>query len=358
MKLLMVAPVPPPYGGIANWVRLLEKRISDDPTIRLTEILDISPHKRESEGRTLFDRVVVQGLRMFQLRKQLIASVQKERPDVIHMTTSGSLAILRDILLLKAAHTLGVPVVYHLHFGRVPQMAAANSLEWRLLQRAMKLAAMTLCMDEGTYQTLQEFVPPEKAACIPNPFDLATVNSEGSPIRREVMFLGWCIPAKGVEELLTAWDILQERFPDWTVRLVGPVSPEYREKLTAEHITDRVIFEGELPHEDALDRLDSAGIFTLPSHTEGFPNAVLEAMAYRKPIAATTVGAIPQMLDGAGILIPPRDPDALAQALARLMSDGELRAKLGENARRRLEEKYEMNVVFAAYQRLWKGVCR
>ena len=107
MKVLLVSPQPPPYGGIANWSKMILEYASHTEDVLRT--INIAPKKRSTEGRNLFDRVFVSGIEMFAKRRELKKEIKNNRPDVIHMTTSGSLAIIRDILLLKTAKNTVCP---------------------------------------------------------------------------------------------------------------------------------------------------------------------------------------------------------------------------------------------------------
>lgn len=97
-------------------------------------------------------------------------------------------------------------------------------------------------------------------------------------------------------------------------------------------------------HQNPEEILAAIDIFILPSHWEGFPTSVLEAMLYRKPVIASNVGGIPEMIDDGvdGILIPPKNPEALAEALLKMLSDPDFADMLGENARRKALEKFRL----------------
>src|SRR5207248_3062264 len=102
----------------------------------------------------------------------------------------------------------------------------------------------------------------------------------------------------------------------------------------------RVRFLGHCP--DVPPVMETADLFVLPSHKEGLPNAVLEAMAMGLPVVATNAGGTGEVvLDGeTGLLVPPADPPALGAALCRLLEDAALRARLVEGAQRRLEAQF------------------
>ena len=85
-----------------------------------------------------------------------------------------------------------------------------------------------------------------------------------------------------------------------------------------------------------------ATLLTVPSHTEGSPNVVLEGMAAGLAIAATTVGGVPEILEqgGTGLMVPARNPEAMADAILRILNDPELRARLGSAAQLRVESDF------------------
>ncbi len=99
---------------------------------------------------------------------------------------------------------------------------------------------------------------------------------------------------------------------------------------------------GQIP--DAAKYLKAFDIFVLPSVKEGLPYAILEAMAAGLPIVATKVGGIPEMItDGeSGLLVPPKNPEALATAIEKLIAAPELRARLGQNAAAVADAKFSL----------------
>jgi glycosyltransferase involved in cell wall biosynthesis len=105
-------------------------------------------------------------------------------------------------------------------------------------------------------------------------------------------------------------------------------------------ISRHVIFAGH--RQDVRPFYSIAMLLTLPSHTEGSPNVVLEAMAAGVPVAATAVGGVPEILtDGVtGLVVPPNDVLSMAEAIRRLLGDGALRDRLARAARVRIEESF------------------
>ena len=356
-KIALVAPVPPPYGGIANWVVMLGEYVKQQSEVEFVHV-NIAPKKRDLDGRTLWDRVVGQGFAMFKQKKELKKVIKENQIDVIHMTTSGQLAIIRDIQMLKLAKKKKIPTVYHIHFGRIPEIVKNNTREWSLIKKAMRLASCVMAIDEKTRSAIQEYLPEANVCCVPNPFDVTKMQGFMQSVenRDEIVYLGWVVKTKGIEELLSAWNGVSKNNPTWQLRLIGPYNEEYYQALKNQYSFERVIFEGEQSHDNAMKMLSKASVFILPSYTEGFPNVVLEAMALGKPIIATDVGAIPDMLKDCGVVIPAKNAQAIEEALNSLLKNEELRKELGEKAQKKLLQEYTLETVVKEYMRIWNEV--
>ena len=108
------------------------------------------------------------------------------------------------------------------------------------------------------------------------------------------------------------------------------------------NIADRVTFAGQ--QHDIPTWLAAFDIFALSSNWEGMSNALLEAMATQLPVVATAVGGTPEVVvdSETGLLIPPRDPDALAQAIARLLRNPDLRDRMGQAGRKRIKRYFSI----------------
>jgi glycosyltransferase involved in cell wall biosynthesis len=163
-----------------------------------------------------------------------------------------------------------------------------------------------------------------------------------------VGMLGRLTPNKGHRVLLKAIPKIVEKIGDEVVFLIvgGPSVGEERygdslvEKAREMNIEERVRFTGPMVEISSL--LSLMDIYVMPSHKESFGLSLLEAMAHRLPVVVTAAGGPLEVIedDVSGFLIPPRDPDRLADAVVRLANDSELRRRLGDGARRRVEENF------------------
>lgn len=355
MRVLLVSPLPPPYGGIAHWTQLMLTHAitSRDSEVEL-KVLDTAPRQRrelevrrlarlrEGVGRMLVDNV------------RLVRSLVDYRPDIIHLNTSGQLAFVRDAVMSVLMGIFRVPFVYHLRFGRMPEIIAAETLEWRIARFTVRRAACIIALDPATEQALRDVGVARSVVRIPNPIpDDRILSAHDQRERRNVvLFVGWVIPAKGIGELLTAWESIDHR--NWRLEIAGPADSDYLELLEKSGIPEGVDLLGGLDNNEIMERLRRSKVFALPSYTEGFPNAVLEAMASGVAVVSTSVGAIPDMLSGgSGIVVPPRDPVALAGALDRLMIDSDLARRMGVSAWETARDRFSMSTVFECYKHLW-----
>ncbi|MCB8985998.1 MAG: glycosyltransferase family 4 protein [Ardenticatenaceae bacterium] len=215
----------------------------------------------------------------------------------------------------------------------------------------------------------QQFMPyvndPEKIIVVPNAItlkrfdpglDSLTIRSVLGlePSVPVVVLVGRIDPWKGQAELIQAASIVLEEHPETVFLLIGQGDPEYMEKLKQLvvdlELGEKVLFLG---HRDDIPQiLAAADIATMPSYYEAFGLVALESMAMAKPVIATKAGGVPEFLvDGEmGILIPPSDADALAEAIIRLLNDPDKANQMGRRGRKHVEQYYS----FPQYQRRFR----
>ncbi len=353
LRVCLITPVPPPFsGGIERWSKILTEYVAlrSDTSF---DIIDISVRWRESYDEAVWKRAIGGNI---QLARDCIRLVRclRRKPHVVHLTTPGGLATFRDNIMSRIAAGMGVPVVYHLHFGRVPQVIATNSLEARNLKSTAQRVFSVMPIDMATEAALREWSPKARITRVPNCVDLNCLpkRTEVDGVQPSVVFLGNVLSTKGVCELLEAWAEL--RPTGWRLKIVGEYDPGFQKELAARYPSETVEYLGNKPHGEAMEILAQASVFILPSYTEGFPNAVLEAMALGKPIIGTRVGAIPEMLDGdCGVLISPKSSREVRDALELLIKDRDLRNRLAKKARARASQEYSLESVFNQYRQVW-----
>jgi glycosyltransferase involved in cell wall biosynthesis len=169
-------------------------------------------------------------------------------------------------------------------------------------------------------------------------------------------------PQKGTKYLLEAVPIVSARFPDVHVFFVGAVHPQdrqvYLHRAEELGIGSQVHLCGIQP--DVRPYLRLCDVFVLPSIAEGFGISVVEAMAMERACVATQIFALPEVIaDGrSGILVEPMDPTALAKAIIRLLENAPLRARMGAEGRKIVQEKFDVGRTVPALESLYVRLCR
>lgn len=358
IQVCLVSAFPPPYGGISHWTSMVIAYAKGREDVQIT-LINTAPSWRSLHSDGVLLRALGGGIQLVRDVWRLVKVLRKKRFDVIHLATSGHLSSVRDVVIACLAAWFGVPLVFHIRFGRIPAIAVAETLEWRLLRSVMRRAAMVLAIDGTTFNAVHRHVPEANLSLIPNCVNLAGLPAPkpDSVDTRNALFVGWVLPTKGVGELCESWSKIQPE--GWTLEIVGPVDEAYKDQLQAQFPVNSIKFVGLLPHAETMERMAQCDLFVLPSYTEGFPNAVVEAMALGRPIVATTVGAIPEMLHGeAGILVESRNVEQLTAAIRLVIDDPDLRRKLGMRAKEKATTKYSIDAVFDAYVACWNRVSK
>ena len=185
----------------------------------------------------------------------------------------------------------------------------------------------------------------------PNPYLPKDLQRSATVSEQKVIgFIGRLEPRKGVVELAKALCQVLPDFPEWKVKIAGSstrscvsgTDPAAVVKKQLARFGDQIEFQDRIEPSDVPHWLASVGLCVFPSIWETFSYVTLEAAQAGRAIIGTRTGAVPEILDNgrAGLIVPPGDVKALAQALRKLMADAELRRSLGGAAKKRFEERF------------------
>lgn len=226
-----------------------------------------------------------------------------------------------------------------------------NRLDPWSLRRAFRV--MTVCgpfadviqrqgVPAEKISVLHNFVKPYSA---PSPEDTTRLRQElGLGEEKVILSVGRLSSEKGHADLLESIALLRDDsgLPAYRVLLVGdgPEQGNLQQLAARLWISDRVVMAGF--QRNVAPYYALATIFTLPSHSEGSPNVVLEAMSAGLPVVATSVGGVPEIVEDGrtGILVPSRNPGALAEGLRQVLASQELRERLGTAAKQQADSSY------------------
>ena len=355
INVCLVSPLPPPYGGISHWTQMVANHASKMDDVNLV-VVDIAPKWRSIHNTGLLIRSIGGAIQLIINIFELIKSLISNRIHVLHLTTPGHLAVVRDLVIAYITSIFGLKFIYHIRFGRIPIIAKANSIEWRIIQKVMMKASSVIAIDQTTYSAIQRFTTDVNVILLPNCVNIPSPSTTTQNVsnRKTILFIGWVIPGKGISELIEAWSQMNSK--NWTLDIIGPGDTKYQSHLLQKFKPNNVNFLGELTHANAMENMEKCDIFVLPSHSEGFPNVLLEAMVRGRPIIATDVGAIPEMLaNNSGAVIKSKDVDALRNKIEQFISDPQLRKNIGETAYIKALDLYTIDKVFNSYTQLWRS---
>jgi glycosyltransferase involved in cell wall biosynthesis len=293
----------------------------------------------------------VRSSRLYELRGALALArlLRRERADVLHTHTHLAASILGRL----AARGAGAAVVSHLHIENHFRPQALPRAVSRTLDNATaRLCARLVAVSDATRESFEaQGFPRERMETVHNGISLDGA-SPSTSLRSDlgipadavlVAHVGRLAPVKGQRELIAAL----AHAPRVHAVLVGEdleTSGAYRSELEADAewlgVADRVVFAGY--RAAAAAELAEVDALVLPSHVEGLPVVILEAMARAKPVIATPVGGTAELVVDrvTGILVPPGDVEALSGALAWLAEHADEARQLGEAGRRRVEEDF------------------
>jgi glycosyltransferase involved in cell wall biosynthesis len=274
---------------------------------------------------------------------RLARVLRRRRADVLHTHTLAAANALGRL----AARSARVPVISHLHIENHFRPATEPLLR-RLDNATARLSARLIAVSEDTKRAYERQGYPRRIEVLYNGVRVppnGVVPHNDPPLIGEIARL---CDVKGQRELIRALaDVPRARLvlAGRDLEQGGAFQAELEREAERAGVSDRVEFGY---RDDVGALLDELDVVALPSWTEGLPLVVLEAMAHGRPVVATPVGGTPEVVaDGeTGLLVPPRDPAALAAALRRVLDDEALARRLGETARRRVEEQFtleEMN---------------
>lgn len=287
-------------------------------------------------------------------------TIERFRPDLVSLHTAkagvvGRLALWRS----------DIPVIYTAHgwsfTAGIPRLEAAVYSGIERLMAPLATRIVNVCEYEQDLTLARRVGAPSRHVVVHNampdvPEDLRSNPAEDPP--RLVMVARFA-EQKDHATLLEALSACRDL--DWTIDLVGGGPLEREVRATAEKLSlaDRVAFLG--ARNDVAAVLAKAQVFVLATRWEGFPRSVLEAMRAGLPAVASEVGGMRESIaDGVnGFIVPPGDPEALADRLRQLIADPEARRRMGVAGRERYERQFRFETMFertfAVYQEALEG---
>jgi glycosyltransferase involved in cell wall biosynthesis len=289
--------------------------------------------------------------------------VKTWRPDIIHVhhtLTSPLGSIFGKLLgvpvIIRTEHTARNRLGFGQRFTGIPALALADSV---------------ICNSNATCRSLswwESALASDKCLTIYNGVDLLKIDeslSDRTEIRKEIgvkandFVIGHVarlIPAKDQRSLIEAMKIVVAKPSQAKLVIVGdgPLRGDLESLVQILGLRDNIIFTGAVTRRKVYEILHAIDIFVMSSLWEGFCNALVEAMAARKPIITTNVGPLPEVVGEVGKFVPPSSPEILAEAILEMASaSSDLLKSVGEAGRQRVEEKFTIERTAEGYEQLY-----
>jgi glycosyltransferase involved in cell wall biosynthesis len=295
---------------------------------------------------------------------QLIAAIARCGAEVVHINTSLSpKAFWRDLLYVAAAKACGARVVYQVHGGSLPELGRSGPMR-HLLRVTLQWPDVIVVLARSELEEMRALVPRQQVVLVPNAIDCASFvrlrhAAPQARTRLKLLHLGRLVRVKGIFEMVQA--LAAARRMGVAASLViagdGPDLPALKSLVAELHLESEVTFAGPAFGSRKLGLLGEADVLLLPTyHREGLPYALLEAMAAGLVPVATRVGAIPDVAaEGVhALFVPPRDPEAIARAIAVLAADRARLARMSAACRERVAACYSVERLAEDFTALYR----
>jgi glycosyltransferase involved in cell wall biosynthesis len=349
-RILLVGPMPPTKGGITTFMlNLMSSYLKDDFEFVPYDIT--RPPKLDVIDNWGYGAVLRGGpVRILQGVLLIIWHflafpflVISRRIDLVQMHSSDYQVFWEGVVYAILARAVGRPAVLRLGGSFDLFHGGSPPLIQRWIAAALRIPQCIIAQSQFAHDYLRRAGRVGEIIVLPNWIrdpNLAR-KTTADPSHLLCLFIASNeARRKGVEEVIEAMRQLDAADSPARFHLAA-MTPSLMERVGCLGLNNIHAIEGPAEHTRILGLMRSADVFLLPSHGEGFPNSLVEAMAAGMACVVTPVGAIPEMVaDGGALVIPIGDAAALGSAIERLAADPELRRRLGEEAQRTIRARY------------------
>ncbi|MEA1996433.1 MAG: glycosyltransferase family 4 protein [Gemmatimonadota bacterium] len=354
-KILVLGPLPPPYGGgVASVVgSQLGSPALKGFDIRCLDTMAAERCQESVAGRTILSICFF---------SRLLVSLLFFRPDLVHLHGSAYFSFFEKSVMLLLCRLAGRKVIIQVHSGNFENFYRRTALKSYVrfaLNRASAVVAVSAYW-KSFLSKLSRAEVYEVPNCAGEKFFLDRASpDQGS----DIVFVGQLSRPKGVLELLDAVHILRrDRGLGNRLVLAGGEGPSGELERVKARIESLGLSGVEIALREPPDKvrrmLARAAIFVLPSHAEGLPVSLLEAMAVGLPVVASRVGGITDaIIEGEnGFLVPVGDSRMLAERIAGLLGDSALRSAMGQRNHKKALERYHPRITGSIIRELYETV--
>lgn len=361
IKVLMIGPGEGIGGGIStliqNFLPGLMKKVP------VFYIHSVSRRPLKYSGRFSFQNVLIAFSQYF----RFLIALLRVRPNIIHLHTSQGIAWIKDTFFIIIGKAVLCQIVLHMHGGNFEKLYDNFPYILQLYTRwIFRLTDVVIAVSSEWKNRLARLIPVEKIFVLRNCIDIQGIRPKSSYPSADtvnILFLGRVGQQKGAFDLLDAIQQIKSKHLKIHVWMVGPEEVEGDNEYARTYLENHKLMDicelvGVVSKEKADQFYQNADIFVLPSHYEGLPMVVLEALAAGLPVVATPVGGIPEVVhDGYnGYLTPIRNPTNLASNLVNLINDAGTRKTMGLRSREIAEQMLSIEIYVEKLEKLYSQI--
>jgi glycosyltransferase involved in cell wall biosynthesis len=354
-KTLIVGPLPPPYHGVAMVIKWLIDELRKRNGFDFIHLNTQDSKKSRNFGKFTPRNSWFALKGIFVLLKLL----SREEIEVVYIPISQNFwGFARDsIFILTAGLIFRKKVVIHLHGGYFKTFYQNGSrLRKRYIKFVFNYVDRGIVLGHCLRYLLEDVLPEDKIDVVYNGIDVRPFdeieNQKEKNGKFKILFAGVLDETKGFFDLIKAVPILKRYYPDIEAHFVGRWQAHgFKERVESyvneNNLKTQVKFLGVIPEEEKFKQFKSSDVFVLPTyfHLEGQPLVILEAMAARLPVITSDKGSIKEVItDGQnGFIISPRSPHQIAEKIAMLIENKNLREKMGEKNHKKVKERFTLD---------------
>jgi len=328
-------------GGISTLIgEILNSDLKDDFAVEYIE--------SQAEDFKSFDKLILAVKAVF----LFIVKILTKNPSLVYVHIGSNASLYRESFFVVIAKIFCKKTVAHFHAGDVDEyLEKQSNLGRKFISWAIGQSDKLIAVSKDSAEKLHKLVPKNEIEIIVNaidtkPFAFSPNRFENRSKTVRLLFVGAMGKLKGETDLADAIKIISTKNTDFRVSFLG-FGGENLQKYCAEiRIENFIEFVGAVSLTERLAFFENADIFVLPTLAEAMPMSVIEAMAAGLPIVSTTVGGIPELVEESeeGFLIEPSNARKLAEKLSILISDKDLRIKMGKKAQEKVGKELNFRV--------------
>lgn len=355
MKVIINSPSLDPKVNVSGISAVTQFIISNNKDV---DYIHFEVGRKDAESQGALSRVT----RILRNKKEWKELLIQHKDAIVHYNIPlMKAAIVRDYMLLKVAHNLGMPIVLHVHGGIYIKERNRPWYIKKLIKKIFSWSKHIIVLGEEEKTILEEDFALKNVISLPNCIDLSIAKEFNRDITSketlDILYLGRIEPNKGIDYIFDACSTLKEKGVNFHLHFAGKEEiegqyvPKFKEVL-GNHFT----FHGIVSGEKKTEVLKKCDIFLMPSFFEGLPMSLLETMSFGQVPVVTSVGSIPTVVEDkkSGMYTRIRNSEDIVNAIIALNDNRTLLNKLSRNAQCAVFEKFDDNKYIKELNMLYK----